>query len=89
MARPDRSPEINALLLHHVAQHPNDLVATVAKALGLSRARIAMQVRELVATGYLTKEGTTRPTYRLASLPAIPAPCWPKTRSGTKTYCRC
>lgn len=65
MARPDRSAEIEAALLRAVAEHPRDLVAMVAAQLGLSRARISMQVRELVAGGYLRKKGTTRPTYAL------------------------
>lgn len=65
MARPDRSREIDAALLRAVAEHPHDLVAMVSGQLGLSRQRIGMQVRELVAGGYLVKQGTTRPTYTL------------------------
>lgn len=65
MARPDRSPEIEAALLKAVAEHPRDLVAMVAGQLGLSRARIGIQVRDLVAGGYLRKAGTTRPHYAL------------------------
>lgn len=65
MARPDRSPEIENALLRAVTDHPADLVAFVAKDLGLSRARIGIQVRELVAGGYLAKAGTTRPRYCL------------------------
>lgn len=65
MARPDRSPEIDAALLRAVGEHPHDLVAMVSGQLGLSRQRIGMRVRELVAGGYLAKQGTTRPTYAL------------------------
>lgn len=63
MARPDRSPEIDAALLRAVAEHPRDLVGVVAAQLGLSRQRINMRVRELLANDYLRKSGTTRPTY--------------------------
>lgn len=65
MARPDRSAEIDAALLKAVAEHPRDLVAMVAAQLGLSGARVGIQVRALVADGYLVKEGTTRPRYTL------------------------
>lgn len=65
MARPDRSPEIDAALLRAVGEHPHDLVAMVAGQLGLSRQRIGMCVRDLVSGGYLVKQGTTRPTYAL------------------------
>lgn len=65
MARPDRSPEIEAALLQAVGRHPHDLVRRVAAQLGLSRQRIAQVVQGLVAGGYLDKAGTTRPTYRL------------------------
>lgn len=67
MARPDRSPEIDAALLAAVTQHPRDLVAMVAAQLGLSPSRVNLQVRELVAGGYLVKQGTTRPTYALGA----------------------
>lgn len=65
MARPNRSAEIEAALLQAVPGHPHDLVGMVAAQLGLSTARIGMQVRALVAGGYLQKQGTTRPTYTL------------------------
>lgn len=67
MARPDRSPEIDAALLRAVAEHPRDLVAMVAAQLGLSPSRVNIQVRALVAGGYLHKVGTTRPTYALGA----------------------
>jgi anti-sigma regulatory factor (Ser/Thr protein kinase) len=67
MARPNRADEIDAALLQAVGQHPHDLVGMVAAQLGLSTARISMQVRALVAGGYLHKTGTTRPTYSLGS----------------------
>lgn len=65
MARPDRSAEIDAALLKAVAEHPRDLVGVVAAQLGLSRSRINIQVRKLVADNYLNKAGTTRPSYSL------------------------
>lgn len=65
MARPNRSAEIDAALLQAVVAHPHDLVGMVAAQLGLSTARVSMQVRALVAGGYLHKAGTTRPTYTL------------------------
>mgnify|MGYP001317832645 CR=1 FL=1 len=65
MARPNRSPEIQAALLQAVSTHPRDLVGMVAAQLGLSTARIGTEVRALVAGGYLLKQGTTRPTYAL------------------------
>ncbi len=67
MARPDRSPEIDAALLRALAEHPRDLVGVVAAQLGLSRQRINMRVRDLVADDYLRKSGTTRPTYSQGS----------------------
>src|SRR5690606_14759181 len=63
MARPDRSAEIDAALLRAVKEHPRDLVAMVAAQLGLSTSRVSIQVRALVADGYLVKHGSTRPTY--------------------------
>lgn len=65
MARPNRSEEIDTALLRAVAAHPRDLVGMVAAQLGLSGARVGMQVRQLVEMGYLHKQGTTRPTYTL------------------------
>lgn len=65
MARPNRSAEIDNALLQAVAAHPRDLVGMVAAQLGLSGARVGIQVRALVAGGYLDKRGTTRPTYTL------------------------
>jgi anti-sigma regulatory factor (Ser/Thr protein kinase) len=67
MARPNRSAEIDAALLRAVGQHPRDLVGMVAAQLGLSTARVSMQVRALVAGGYLHRTGTTRPTYSLGA----------------------
>lgn len=63
MARPSRSAEIDTALLQAVTTHPRDLVGMVAGRLGLSTARITMQVRELIAQGYLEKSGSTRPVY--------------------------
>src|SRR4051812_47232393 len=65
MARPDRSPEIDAALLAAAPSHPGDLVLVVGKQLGLSRTAVAGRVRSLIAAGYLEKDGTTRPVYRL------------------------
>ncbi len=65
MPRPSRSPQIDAALLQAVTAHPHDLVGMVAAQLGLSTARVSMQVRALVAGRYLDKAGTTRPTYTL------------------------
>ncbi|AWV08765.1 STAS-like domain-containing protein [Marilutibacter maris] len=65
MPRPDRSPEIDAALLAAVDAHPRDLVRTIAESLGLSRPAVASRVRELIAQGYLSKTGTTRPIYRI------------------------
>lgn len=65
MARPSRSSEIELAMLQAVDAHPRDLVSVVARQLGLSTARISTQVRHLVASGYLDKSGTTRPTYSL------------------------
>ncbi|MGH8123242.1 MAG: STAS-like domain-containing protein [Rudaea sp.] len=65
MARPSRSVEIETALLQAVSTHPRDLVGMVAAQLGLSTARISMQVRALAAKGYLDKSGSTRPTYAL------------------------
>lgn len=67
MARPNRSPEIDTALLRAVSEHPHDLVAMVAAQLGLSPSRVNIQVRELVAGGYLAKRGSTRPTYALGA----------------------
>ncbi len=65
MARSSRADEIDAALLRAVSEHPNDLVRMVAAQLGLSRQRVIQQVRQLVAEDYLTKTGTTRPSYGL------------------------
>lgn len=67
MARPDRSPEIDAALLRAVAEHPHDLAGVVAAQLGLSRQRVNMRIRALLAGDYLRKSGTTRPTYSQGS----------------------
>lgn len=65
MARPNRSAEIDSALMQAVNAHPHDLVGMVAAQLGLSGARVGIQVRALVAGSYLEKRGTTRPTYKL------------------------
>ncbi|MEL1263301.1 STAS-like domain-containing protein [Pseudoxanthomonas putridarboris] len=65
MARPDRSQEIEQALLRQVGEHPRDLIRVVAAQLGLSRAAVATRARALAETGFLEKEGTTRPVYRL------------------------
>lgn len=65
MARPDRSREIEDALLKQVGEHPHDLVRVVADQFGLSRTAVAARARALAETGFLEKEGTTRPTYRL------------------------
>jgi anti-sigma regulatory factor (Ser/Thr protein kinase) len=65
MARPDRSNEIDLALLEAVPGHPHALVSHVAAALGLSRAAVGVRVRALVEDGYITRHGTTRPTYTL------------------------
>lgn len=67
MARPTRSAEIDTALLQAVSSHPHDLVGMVAAQLGLSTARVGIQVRALVAGRYLDKAGTTRPTYTLGT----------------------
>ena len=67
MARPDRSPEIEAALLRAVGEHPRDLVSMVAAQLGLSRQRVHQQIQALVAGGYVAKHGSTRPTYALGT----------------------
>lgn len=77
MSRPDRSNEIDAALLRAVVEHPRDLVRMVAAQLGLSRARVNMQVRALVEAGYLVKQGTTRPQYALG-----------ENRRSARTYAR-
>ncbi|WIG54377.1 MAG: ATP-binding region, ATPase-like [Rhodanobacteraceae bacterium] len=65
MPRPDRSSEIDAVLLARVARHPQDLVAVAGEELGLTRQTIVGRVRALIEAGYLAKSGTTRPTYSL------------------------
>ena len=65
MPRPDRSSEIDAALLARVGRNPQDLVAVVGEALGLTRQTIAARARALIEAGYLAKSGTTRPTYSL------------------------
>ncbi|MCE5233236.1 MAG: DUF4325 domain-containing protein [Xanthomonadaceae bacterium] len=63
MPRPDRSAEIDAALLAHVAAHPRDLVRVVGNRLELTRPPVLARIRALVAAGYLEKTGTTRPVY--------------------------
>ena len=67
MPRPDRSAEIDAMLLARVVKHPQDLVAVVGNELGLTRQTIATRARALIGAGYLAKSGTTRPTYSLGT----------------------
>jgi hypothetical protein len=62
--RPSRAPLIDNTLLALVDRHPADLVAQVARRLGISRAAIGARARALVDDGYLIRRGTTRPTYR-------------------------
>lgn len=64
MPRPDRSQDIERALLAAVEQHPDDLVAAVAAELGLSRQAVGRRARDLTQAGFLTRVGTTRPTYR-------------------------
>jgi len=63
MAR-NRSTEIDSALLAQVAAHPTDLTRVVADAVGVTRQAVATRVRALVDAGYLSKSGTTRPTYQ-------------------------
>jgi len=65
MPRPDRSAEIDATLLARVGKHPQDLIAVVGAALGLTRQTVVTRARALIEGGYLAKSGTTRPTYSL------------------------
>src|SRR6185312_9913415 len=65
MPPPSLFADIYAALLPAVSTHPRDLVGIAAAQLGLSAARISTQVRELVAEGYLRKDGTTRPVYSM------------------------
>lgn len=55
--------EIDMALLANVEKHPKDLTRVVAGLLGVSRQAVATHIRDLVAEGYLSKSGTTRPTY--------------------------
>lgn len=63
MPRASRHDEIQQKLLAHVDRHPTDLVAFVATDLDLSKVAVVTQVKRLLATGYLSKSGTTRPRY--------------------------
>lgn len=65
MPRPSRHAEIDQALLSHVAAHPRDLVATVAREIGVSRQTVVTRARALVADGRLVRSGTTRPWYTL------------------------
>lgn len=65
MPRPSRHTEIDQALLSHVAAHPRDLVATVAREVGVSRQAVATRARALVADGRLSRSGSTRPLYSL------------------------
>ena len=65
MPRPDRSEDIDLALLAEVERHPRDLVRIVADEMGLSRTAVATRVRALIGGGFLRKQGTTRPIYRL------------------------
>lgn len=63
MPRRDRSQEIERALLSAVERHPDDLVAFVAAQLGLSRQAVGQRARHLTTAGFLTRHGTTRPSY--------------------------
>lgn len=65
MPRPSRQTEIDQALLAKVAAHPRDLVATVAREIGVSRQAVNMRARALIATGHLMRSGGTRPRYAL------------------------
>ncbi|TAA36337.1 STAS-like domain-containing protein [Pseudoxanthomonas winnipegensis] len=67
MARPGRSEEIDRALLASVTEHSHDLVRVVAEQLGMSRAAIGSRARALVESGFLEREGTTRPRYRFGA----------------------
>ncbi|TXH68179.1 MAG: DUF4325 domain-containing protein [Lysobacteraceae bacterium] len=67
MPRPSRSVEIDLAVLEAAPHHSRDLVAHVAGLLGISRTAIAARIRQLLADGFLTKEGTTRPSYGLGA----------------------
>lgn len=60
MARPDRSPEIDAALLEAVDAHPKDLILKVASDMQLSRAAVSARARQLVVDRYLVRTGNTR-----------------------------
>ena len=66
MPRRSRAEEIDQALLAAVEQHPQDLAATVAARLGLSRTAVSARVRDLLGSGYLARRGSaTRPVYGL------------------------
>lgn len=66
MARPNRSEQIDAVLLALVDAHPRDLAATAASQLGLSRTAVSTRIKALLSGEYLLRRGSaTRPSYAL------------------------
>lgn len=66
MARPPFDDAlIQSALLAEVADHPQGLVRIVAERLGTTRPTVLARMHRLVALGYLTSSGGTRPVYRL------------------------
>jgi len=65
MPRPSRAVAIDQALLAEVQRHPRDLVRVVAERIGVTRQSAVKRANALVATGFLTRSGSTRPTYAL------------------------
>ena len=63
MGRTSRAAEIDDALLAEVDSHPSDLVRVVCDQLGLTRPAVLGRLHHLVAQGYLTTTGSTRPLY--------------------------
>lgn len=56
---------IDSTLIASVKAHPQDLVAVVAEKTKVSRAAVLARVRKLIGDGMLSKDGSTRPTYKI------------------------
>ncbi len=65
MARKSNSAQIDSAIFNLVSAHPKDLVRLVANSTQLSKVAVVKRVNQLVMSGHLVKQGTTRPIYLL------------------------
>ena len=65
MARKSNSAQIDSAIFNLISVHPKDLVRVVANNTKLSKVAVVKRVNQLIMSGHLVKQGTTRPVYLL------------------------